>query len=106
MWLGPIVARNKGASVAKIGIIRLRFPEIFLLKHSGCWEIGKTWELRLYAIGKDPEDRVNHSQPKISQDCWLCLDIQPLYYIGLETVQSVSPLTETTDWTEDSPNYS
>ena len=41
-----------------------------LKTYSGSWDTRKTWGIRLYAIGKDPEDRVNQSQPKIGQDRW------------------------------------
>jgi hypothetical protein len=79
MWLGTIVARNKGVSIVKLEILKLRFSEIFLLKDSGIWETGKKkpWEIRLYTTGNDSGNRVNHSQPEISQDCWLYLAIQP-----------------------------
>ena len=47
----------------------------FCKKESGLWKTGKTWGIRLYATGRDPGDRANHSQPEISQDC---LDTWPL----------------------------
>lgn len=69
-------------------------------KISGLWETGKPWGIRLYVIEWNPGNRVNHSQPEVSQDGGLCLETQPLKYTGIGTEKIVSPLTNKTycDW--------
>lgn len=69
LWLGSLVARNKGVSMTKIGFVKLRLSKKFLRKDSGLWETTtKTWEIKLCTTGRDSGNSVNHSQPEIGQD--------------------------------------
>lgn len=69
LWLGPLVVRHKGVSLTKIGVEKLRLPEKFLEKDSGLGKQEKPGVIRLYTTGRDPGDKVNHSWPKVSQNC-------------------------------------
>ena len=50
----------------------------------------KNWRIRLHATGKDSGNRVKPPGPKISHDHSLNLDTHLLYYLGIETNQTVS----------------
>lgn len=68
-----------------------------LKMYSDLWETGKPWEIRP-CVTRSRWDRVNHSQPEISQDHWLCLGNRPLNYIWVGPNQPISPLNDKTHW--------
>lgn len=65
LWPGPLVAWNKGVSIAKIRVVKLRLPEKSLKEDSGLW---KTEETRaINTTGRDP--RIEFIIPSQKSDC-------------------------------------
>ena len=77
LHMDSLVVRNKEVSIAAIGVVELKLPKIFLSKSLAFRTEKKPGQSDSMPQERTLEIRVNHSQPAISQDCWLCLNIQP-----------------------------